>query len=76
MTKQPLKKRIKNSMKEFGFWTFLIVAVLILLGTGFLPIILSLIHNNWIYMAMYHVIAVPIVLELIVFVIIFKIKAD
>lgn len=76
MTKPTNKQKIKRSIAEFGFWAFVLISALIFLGTAFLPIILSVIHGNWLYMAMYHVIPVPIIFEMIVFIIVFKIIAD
>lgn len=45
--------------------TFVFFAALVL-GTGFLPIILSLVFSNWWYMAMYLVIWGVVVFEIIV----------
>lgn len=66
------KDELPTTPAEWSFLIWLIVAPITLLVTGFLPIILSIYHNNWLYMSMYAVIGLPILLELIVFVIWFK----
>lgn len=68
--------KIKPKLKDYAFIAFLVVSAIIGIVTGFLPIILSLIHQNWFYMAMYHIIMVPIVLEVVMFFLILKIFFD
>lgn len=62
----------KTSKKEVFFWVWLVSFILVFLVTAFLPIILSIANNNWIYFVMYHWIMVPIFFEVVIWVVMFK----
>ena len=43
-------------LKELFLILLIIISLLIVIGTAFLPIILSIINANWLYMALYFII--------------------
>lgn len=49
----------------FAIW--LVFWAIVVIITGFLPMILSIYYANWWYMEMYRVIAAPILFEIVIF---------
>jgi hypothetical protein len=66
--KEIKKLRFKRNIKRFFYCIMLLIMALVILATAFLPIILSICYNDWLYMFLYLIIWTSVIFEIVLFV--------